>query len=130
MNSASFSAFVRFLCLLGAIGISALGADLSPSVTPETKEVGASQTSYTLKVNSNKEWTAATDATWVAVSPQSGSREAEVVVTVAANKSGADRTAKIVLDGQTHALTQLAAAAAVVQSAQSSYVTATASTPY
>ncbi|MDR2918526.1 MAG: BACON domain-containing protein [Tannerella sp.] len=53
----------------------------------------------TFSVNSNTSWTVRSNATWLTVSPASGSGEGTVKVKAAANPSTSDRTATITVSG-------------------------------
>ena len=75
-------------------------------ITPASHEVGAGIVTYQILVNSNANWSATTNQPWVVLSRTSGSDDANILVTVAANTTGADRTATIQVNGVTHLLTQ------------------------
>jgi len=76
------------------------------SITPASHEVGAEVVPYQVLVNSTVAWTASANAAWVTLSRTSGSFDGNILVTAAANTTGADRTATITVDGATHTLTQ------------------------
>jgi alpha-tubulin suppressor-like RCC1 family protein len=100
-----FTAF--FVLLFGA------SAFAQTAITPASHEVGAEAVPYQILVNSNASWTASVDADWVTLSRTSGSEDGNILVTVAANTTGADRTATITVNSATHALTQRAAGVAL-----------------
>jgi hypothetical protein len=80
------------------------------SVAPSTAKVSAAGGESVFTVTSNIDWTAASDATWAAVSSASGSKDGTVTVTTEAN-DGASRTATITVTAgtltQTATLTQI-----------------------
>ena len=83
------------------------------SITPATREVGAGVVPYQVLVSSTTDWTVSTPATWVTFSRTSGSADGNLMITAAANTTGADRTATITLGTATHTLTQRAASVAL-----------------
>jgi hypothetical protein len=84
------------------------------TITPASHEVGAEMVPYQILVNSNLDaWTATVDADWVTLSRTNGSQDDNILVTVAVNATGADRTATITVAGATHTLTQRAAGVAL-----------------
>ena len=83
------------------------------SITPASHEVGAGVVPYQILVNSNVDWTATVDAAWVTLSRTSGSEDGNILVTAAANTTGADRIATITVNGATHTLAQRAAGVAL-----------------
>jgi hypothetical protein len=84
-------------------------AAASTSISPATEIVANSGVSYDIAVSSNTSWTAASDQSWATVSPESGSNNGAVTVTVAANTATISRVATITIGGETHTLTQDAA---------------------
>jgi alpha-tubulin suppressor-like RCC1 family protein len=75
-------------------------------VTPLEKTIGASGGKYSVIVTSSSAWDISCNAAWVSVSkPSSGT---VVTVYVAANASGADRSATVLIGGAAHVLTQRA----------------------
>jgi hypothetical protein len=65
---------------------------------------------FTMVTSPGCGWSAASNADWVTVTTGSGSGQAEVAYTVQANATTATRTAAITAGGQTHTVTQEAAA--------------------
>ena len=68
----------------------------------------ATNSTATIPVTSNTIWTASSDQAWAVVSPTSGSGNAAVTVTCAANAAATTRTAVITIGSQTCVLTQAA----------------------
>ncbi|MFA5265226.1 MAG: BACON domain-containing protein, partial [Opitutaceae bacterium] len=83
------------------------------SITPASHEVGAGVVTYQILVRSDTDWTATKNTDWVMLSSTSGPQEANILVTVSANTTGADRSATIQVNGETHTLTQRSANAAL-----------------
>jgi len=83
------------------------------SITPATHEVGAGLVPYQVLVSSTTNWTASTASDWVTLSRTSGSADGNLMITAAANTTGVDRTASIIVGAATHVLTQRAASAAL-----------------
>ncbi|MBK8476203.1 MAG: immunoglobulin domain-containing protein [Opitutaceae bacterium] len=96
---------LRLLPALLALFLGTLAA-ATTTITPSTHEVGAGTVPYQILVDSDADWTATTPANWVTLSRASGSQEGNIVVTAAANTTGADRTATILVNGVPHTLTQ------------------------
>lgn len=91
---------------------------LSPTVpeilTVDNTELifGAEADEQTVVVTSNVDWRAKSNKSWCKVSPQTGSKDGVVSVTVEANETGKDRSAKVVIssenESQTVVITQVA----------------------
>ncbi|HEY9283362.1 MAG TPA: DUF4214 domain-containing protein, partial [Pyrinomonadaceae bacterium] len=89
---------------------------LSPTVRPFAQAGGTGR--FTVVPDSNAAqcaWTAATNANFITISTgATGAGINSVTYAVAANNTGATRTGTIVVNGQTHTVTQLAGAAPTV----------------
>ena len=90
-------------------------SDPSISVNPTSASIEQAGGSVTISVTSNTSWTAASDATWLTVSPASGNGNGSVTLSADENESGASRTAKVTFTAGT--------AKAVVNVGQQSIVT-------
>jgi hypothetical protein len=69
------------------------------SVAPSTLDFAAAGGSQTFAVTSNVYWMAADDASWLTVSPSSGTNNGTVTVTAVANTSTGSRTATVTVSG-------------------------------
>jgi len=101
----SFAALFTLLCCASVFA--------QTTITPASQVVGGEQVPYQILVNSNTTWTATTDATWVTLSATYGSMDGNILVTAAANTTGADRVATVTVNAATHTLTQRAAGTAL-----------------
>lgn len=99
-------------------GVLAIIECLSPSV-PEILTVDNTELLFsedaseqTVNVTSNVDWTAECNKSWCTVSPESGSKDGVLKVTVEANETGKDRSAKLVISSnnetRTVMITQIA----------------------
>ena len=105
-------AALRLVSLFFAVLLSAV-ATAQTTITPATHEVGAGTVPYQILVSSNGDWTASTTADWVTLARNCGSQEGNILVTAAANTTGADRTAIVLVNEAVHTLTQRSASAAL-----------------
>ena len=85
-----------------------VGATPVTTISPATISATAAAGTYPITVTSNTSWTAASNSSWVVVSPTSGSNNGTITVTVAANTATSPRTATIAIGGQTATVTQAA----------------------
>ncbi|MCB9332598.1 MAG: T9SS type A sorting domain-containing protein [Lewinellaceae bacterium] len=69
------------------------------TVSPTTKTVGAGAGSETLTVGANVSWTVTDNASWLNVSPASGTNNGTLTATFTANTSASPRTATITISG-------------------------------
>ncbi len=80
-----------------------LGGSSTPTnslaVSPSNRSVGSSSGSTTFAVTSNVSWTVSDNATWVTVSPTSGSNGSTLTASYSANTSSNSRTATITTSG-------------------------------
>lgn len=82
-------------------GVLAIVECLSPSVpeilTVDSTELifGAEAAEQTVNVTSNVDWTAESNRSWCVVSPEEGSKDGVVKVSVEENETGKDRSAKV-----------------------------------
>lgn len=95
--------------------IGAVGSSCTYAVSPQTQSVGATISSMSFSVTTNPttgcNWTAATNATWLAVSGStSGTGSADVRISAAENASGSARNATATIAGQTVSISQSAQA--------------------
>lgn len=67
-------------------------------------------------------WAAASDASWMQVSPTSGQGQADLTLTVAANDAATSRTATLTVNGQTYAVAQEASPCTFALSTTSAHV--------
>lgn len=75
------------------------GAALFLSVSPSNQNVGAASGSTNFTVTSNISWSATDNATWLSLSPSSGTGNGSLVATFATNTSANPRTATITITG-------------------------------
>ncbi|AWI09055.1 BACON domain-containing protein [Ereboglobus luteus] len=68
------------------------GTDITLSVSPVAKQVSGSRNNFTVTVDSNITWTAASSASWLTVSPAAGVATGSFIVTCATNTSSNSRT--------------------------------------
>ncbi len=98
---------------LGTIDISGITHTLTQAGTPtldidpETREISAAATVYTIAITSNTDWVVTESLPWLSVSPSSGNGDAILSVTVEANPDLASRSGDIAIGTATHQLTQL-----------------------
>ena len=78
------------------------------SIPATASALYAANSTATIQVTSNTTWTASSNQTWAVVSPASGSGNATVTLTCAANAAATSRTAVITIGSQTCVLTQAA----------------------
>ena len=83
------------------------------TIDPISKTAVSGGESYDITVTSNTDWTATESLDWASVSPASGSGDGAVTVIVVANTTTSPRSGTISIGGQTHSLSQEAAAAFV-----------------
>ncbi|MGD9214707.1 MAG: BACON domain-containing carbohydrate-binding protein [Desulfobacteraceae bacterium] len=105
-------------------------AACSFAISSTSQTVDADGSAYDVTVTATHGgcgWTASESSSWISLSPSSGSGGAAVSVTVAAN-TGQERSAQITIAGQTHTVTQQAAACAYAISPTSQTVDADGST--
>ena len=69
------------------------------SVSPSTLSYTAAGESKTVTVTSNVSWTASSSASWLTISPASGSNNGTITAVAAANTSTSQRTATITVSG-------------------------------
>ncbi|WP_421799068.1 BACON domain-containing protein [Haliscomenobacter sp.] len=68
------------------------------SISPSTRSVGNAAGSFVASVTANVPWTASSNATWLSISPSTGTGNASVSLNHTAN-SGAERTGVVTLNG-------------------------------
>jgi len=69
------------------------------SISPSSLNFSASGEQQTLNVTSNTDWTVSSDATWLTISPVSGSNDGTVTVTAEVNTTESQRTATVTISG-------------------------------
>ena len=69
------------------------------SISTSSMSFGAAYEQRTFTISSNTNWTVSSSATWLTVSPSSGSNNGTITVTAAANTSTSSRTATITISG-------------------------------
>jgi hypothetical protein len=69
------------------------------TVSPTSLDFAAAGGTETFTVSSNTSWTVGSSATWLSVSPASGSNDGTVTLTASANTSTASRTATVTVSG-------------------------------
>ncbi len=94
------------------------------SVNPTTLNYIAAGESKTVNVTSNTSWTATSSATWLTLSPASGSNNGTITAVASANTSTSERTATITVSGngvtsQTISVTQAGATTTIDENALS-----------
>ena len=70
------------------------------TVSPASLSFGASAGSQNVTVTSNVSWSASDNATWITVTPGSGTQNGTVAVTVAANLTTSSRTGTVTISDQ------------------------------
>jgi len=78
------------------------------SIPSTASALYATNSTATIPVTSNTNWTASSDQAWAVVSPTSGSGNGTVTVTCLANPAATSRTAVVTIGAQTCVLTQAA----------------------
>lgn len=71
------------------------------SLTPASQNVGSSAGGITINISSNVAWTASDDATWLTITPTSGSNNGVLNCTFTANTASAPRTATVTVTNGT-----------------------------
>jgi len=72
---------------------------LNVSISPSTLNFAASGEQQILSITSNTNWRVSSDASWLTVSPTSGSNDGSVTATAAENTATTQRTATITISG-------------------------------
>ena len=88
---------LRYILFVAAVAFAVVGCRKPVDVSFEsaTQEVSAEGGSYEIALKSNGEWTVATTAEWVTVTPTTGNGDATLTLAVAANTLADDRSAEI-----------------------------------
>ena len=112
---------IAFVARLGLVLLTCLGVTKADTtLMPSAKEVSSAGASYHINVTSDTDWSAETDASWVTISPDSASGDAELIVNVEPNPTASRRTTTITIDNQTHTLVQRASPIVATNSLASS----------
>ncbi|MDA7506023.1 BACON domain-containing protein [bacterium] len=77
-----------------------------PLFTSSPKTVTGREQEYYIFVNTDESWSAETDKSWVTLDQTSGMSSGVITVSLAANPSATERTAKITINGIEQQLTQ------------------------
>lgn len=83
--------------------------DRTITVVPAGFQTGAAASSRPVLITETGAWTAATSAPWIQLPVTSGTGQRLIDVSFAANETGADRSATLVIGGTTYNITQRAA---------------------
>ncbi len=81
------------------VNVTQAGASYNLTVSPSSLSYTAAGESKTVNVTSNTSWTATSSASWLTVSPASGSNNGAITAVAAANTSTSQRTATITVSG-------------------------------
>ena len=83
-----------------------LAPQAPPLFTSSPKTVTGREQEYYIFVNTDESWSAETDKSWVTLDQTSGMSSGVITVSLAANPSATERTAKITINGIEQQLTQ------------------------
>lgn len=78
-------------------------------INPSSRIVTASAQSYNVAVTTESAWTVTDNREWISYSPDSGTGNGTVSVSVLQNPAQTSRTGTVTIGGQTHTVTQLGA---------------------
>lgn len=76
------------------------------SISPASVFIAAAQSSHSVTVTTDGDWSALETLPWITVTPLSGSGNGEVSVTVQANTTKISRTGMVIIGGQAHSIVQ------------------------
>jgi alpha-tubulin suppressor-like RCC1 family protein/sugar lactone lactonase YvrE len=106
------AALVRWAKALIALSLAHLAGTASilaaTTLAPAAKEISDGRVTYQIAVASDTGWSATTTASWLTLSAASGNQHGNLRITASANTTTTARSATVVIDGQTHTVTQRA----------------------